>query len=680
MSTGHAKPDLVPAQFLLLRSARNPLTLLRPACYSLTMKHTVTFLPDNVTIDVDAGVSLFKASKSAGVYVLSSCGGKGNCGKCKVVVKSGTVDRGKSDAYLTNEEKQRGYVLACHSHITSDLVIEVPQESRMQAKHKIATGANTEVLIKLMREAGGCLDSRMMRVYMELKPPTLDDNLSDFERIRRALDERGFDAYHMHMNHTVLKKLAHILREANWKITVSLFGVSDVTEVLDIFPGDTTRNRYGAAVDIGTTTIVVYLVDMKNGHIVGTASSYNPQVKCGDDVITRIVYATEKNGLQELQDLAVGNVSSMLTELSNKNNITPNMIDYVVVAGNTTMNHLFYGINPQYLREEPYIPTAAFLPLIRGMNVGLAIDPQAVVYAMPNVASYVGGDITAGVLVSQMHKQEKVSLFIDVGTNGEIVLGNKEWLVTAACSAGPAFEGSGIKFGMRAMEGAIEEVEIDPKTFEVNYRVIGDAKPIGICGSGMIDALAEMYLSGVIDQKGKIRDEIKSKRIRRGESGLEYVLAWRVESSINKEIVLTEVDLDNLIRAKAAIYAGFATLLGHMGMAFSDVDKIFIAGGFGRYIDVERAVTIGLLPDLPVEKFQFLGNTSIIGAYYALLCDRLRHEAEDIARKMTYVELSVSRSFMDEYMSALFLPHTNLDAFPTVKKEMRRAKNWYAHE
>ncbi len=350
------------------------------------------------------------------------------------------------------------------------------------------------------------------------------------------------------------------------------------------------------------------------------------------------------------------------------------MIDYIVAAGNTTMTHLFYGIDPQFIREEPYIPVATFFPLIRGKSIGFRIDPQAMVYSMPNVASYVGGDITAGVLVSQIHKQEAVSLFIDIGTNGEIVLGNKDWLVTAACSAGPAFEGSGIKFGLRAMEGAIEEVEISPKTYEVNYRVIGDVKPIGICGSGMIDILAEMYLCGVIDQKGKIREEIGSKRIRRGENGLEYVLAWRVESAINKEIVITEADLDNLIRAKAAIYAGFATLLSHMSMGFGDVHKLYIAGGFGRYIDVERAITIGMLPDLPVDKFQFLGNTSIMGAYYGLLCDRLRHEAEEIAKRMTYVELSVSHSFMDEYMSALFLPHTNLNAFPTVKRELEERK------
>ncbi len=654
------------------RQATIPLTLLPSPCYHHPMKRTVTFLPDNITIQMDDNASLFRAAKAAGVYVLSSCGGKGNCGKCKVVVKQGSVDPGKSRSYLTKEEAERGYVLACHSRIQSDLTVEVPQESRMQAKHKIATGANTDELLRLMQQAGGCLESRIRRIYLEIAPPTLDDNISDLERVRRALDGAGLDATHLHMNFMVLKKLSHVLREGRWKVTVSVFREGEVLEVLDLYPGDARAKRFGAAVDIGTTTIVVYLVDMTSGRVVGSASSYNAQVKCGDDVITRIVYATEKNGLQELQDLAVGNIGSLLADLAEKNDVSPGMIDYIVVAGNTTMTHLFYGINPQYIREEPYIPTATFLPLIRGKSVGLSVDPQAIVHAVPGVASYVGGDITAGVLVSQIHKQEKVSLFIDIGTNGEIVLGNRDWLVTAACSAGPAFEGSGIKFGMRAMEGAIEEVEIDPRTFEVNYRVIGDAKPIGICGSGMIDTLAEMYLTGVIDQKGRIREDLGSKRVRRGENGLEYVLAWRVESAVNKEIVLTEVDLDNLIRAKGAIFAGFATLLSQMHMTFGDVDRIYIAGGFGRYIDVERAVTIGMLPDLPIEKFVFLGNTSIIGAYYALLCDRLRHEAEDIAKKMTYMELSVSRSFMDEYMSALFLPHTNIELFPTIKQEMAK--------
>ena len=365
------------------------------------MKRTITFIPDNITVSVDDNTNLFKAVKAAGLYVLSSCGGKGNCGKCKVVVKSGTVEPGKSRSYLTAEELERGYVLACHTKVTGDLLVEIPQESRMQAKHKIATGANTDEILRLMKQAGGCLESRIHRIYLELDPPTIDDNIADFERIRRGLDKAGFEAEHLHMNHMMLSKLSRVLREGGWKVTATVLLVSNVIEVLDLFPGNATRTRYGAAVDIGTTTIVVYLVDLTNGHIIGTASTYNSQVKCGDDVITRIVYATERNGLGELQDLVVGNINTLLADLAEKHAVSPGMIDYLVVAGNTTMTHLFYGIDPGHIREEPYIPAATFFPAIRGKSVGLGLSPQAIIYSMPNVASYVGGDITAGVLVSR---------------------------------------------------------------------------------------------------------------------------------------------------------------------------------------------------------------------------------------------------------------------------------------
>lgn len=324
------------------------------------MKHKVTFLPDKVTVTVDHDTNLFKAVKAAGVYVLSSCGGKGNCGKCKVVIREGTVERGKSRSFLSAEEAERGYALACVSRIKSDLIVEIPPESRMQAKHKIATGAKTEELLKHMHSAGGCLESRIRRIYLELNPPTIDDNIADYERLRRGLDSAGLDAAHLHMNYLVLNKLPRVLREADWKVTVSVFSVGPVLEVLDIYPGDASGRRYGAAVDIGTTTVVVYLVDMTNGHVIGTASTYNSQVKCGDDVISRIVYATERNGLKELQDLAVGNINTLLAELAEKNHVPPGMIDYIVVAGNTTMEHLFYGVNPESIREEPYIPAATF--------------------------------------------------------------------------------------------------------------------------------------------------------------------------------------------------------------------------------------------------------------------------------------------------------------------------------
>jgi len=294
---------------------------------------------------------------------------------------------------------------------------------------------------------------------------------------------------------------------------------------------------------------------------------------------------------------------------------------------------------------------------------------------MPCVASYVGGDITSGILASRLYKKHELSLFIDIGTNGEIVVGNSDWMVTAACSAGPAFEGGGVKYGMRAMDGAIEKVEIDPKTLEAKLAVIGYTPPIGICGSGMIDAIAEMFLTGIIDQKGKINLDAKTDRVRVGDTGPEYVLAWAADTGTDKDIALTEPDIDNIVRTKGAIYAGFSTLLKEVNFGFKDVEKVYIAGGFGNYLDVERAITIGLLPDLPVEKFEFLGNTSIMGAYMALLSKNLRKDVEDIAKKMTYMELSVSRSFMDEYVSALFLPHTNTDAFPTVERLRKAAKD-----
>jgi len=332
------------------------------------------------------------------------------------------------------------------------------------------------------------------------------------------------------------------------------------------------------------------------------------------------------------------------------------------------MTHLFLGLDPSGIREEPYIPTANAFPLSHAGELGIKTNPNIPVYAFPCVASYVGGDIVAGVLATRIHTKDELSIFIDIGTNGEIVLGSSEWLMSAACSAGPCFEGSGIKHGMRATEGAIENVRINGDTGEVEITVIGEnIRPVGICGSGMIDAVAGLFLAGILDQKGKLQKD-ESDRVREGEHGPEFVVSY----SERKDIVLTEPDIENLIRAKAAIYAGFSTLLNEVGFTFDDVQKVYIAGGFGKFLDVEKAIILGLLPELPKEKFQYMGNTSIIGAYLCILSRKLRAEAEDIAQKMTYVELSVSKSFMDEYVSGLFIPHTNMDAFPGVRELIRK--------
>ncbi len=633
----------------------------------------ITFYPGGRTVDARDGQSILRAAGSHGIHINATCGGKGNCGKCRIILREGNA-ASKESGFLTEKELSQGVRLACQSFPETDIVVEIPLSSQMRRGGKIAQGSRLDDLQKTISSVcGGEFKPVTRKIFLKLPPPDLDDNISDAERIKRELAKRGYEAQEIRFNLHILRKMAGALRARGWAVTLTLLSVGNVIEIMDVQPGDTVKPRHGAAVDIGTTSIVVYLVDISTGKILDIASTYNPQVRCGEDVISRMVYASEKNGLDELQRLAVGAVNDMLTAMTRRKGIDPEGIDTIIVSGNTTMTHLFYGIDPSHIREEPYIPTATFFPLMRARALGLEINDFGVIYAMPCVASYVGGDITSGILASKLYKRPGLTLFIDIGTNGEIVLGNSDWMVTAACSAGPAFEGGGVKFGMRAMEGAIEKVSIDPETFDVKIAVIGNCPPlgscapIGICGSGMIDAVAEMFLTGVIDLRGRINMDTKSDRARVGEDGPEFVLVRAGESGSGRDISLTEPDINNIVRTKGAIYAGFSTLLKEVGYAFSDVDKVYIAGGFGNYLDVERAITIGLLPDLPVSKFEFLGNTSIMGAYMALLSRAMRKDAEDIARKMTYLELSVSRSFMDEYVSSLFLPHTNAEQFPTVQ-------------
>jgi uncharacterized 2Fe-2S/4Fe-4S cluster protein (DUF4445 family) len=428
------------------------------------------------------------------------------------------------------------------------------------------------------------------------------------------------------------------------------------------------KNEYGVAVDIGTTTVVLYLINCIDGSLVDVGMTYNSQMRYGDDVITRIVHATEGGGILDLQHAVVDDINDMLVPLLEKNSISRGQVVAAVISGNTTMSQLFWGLDPASIREEPYIPTINIFPVWRAGTAKIRINPQAPVYTMPSVGSYVGGDIVAGVLASKMHRKPEIALFMDIGTNGEIAVGNNEWLITAACSMGPCFEGSGIRHGMRATEGAIESVRIDPVTLEPSFGVIGETRPLGICGSGMIDAISELFFSGIIDQKGKFASDLKTDRIRIEDEGPEFVL-YRGEI---KDIVLTEADIENVIRAKAAIYAGVSVLLKDVGLSLDIVERVYIAGGFGNYLNIDKAIMIGMLPDLPKEKFSFIGNTSIAGAYLSLLSQKMREEAEEIAGKMTYMELSVSRGFMDEYMSALFLPHTNMDLFPTVRQAYKK--------
>ncbi|MBI5212674.1 MAG: DUF4445 domain-containing protein [Nitrospirae bacterium] len=617
-------------------------------------------LTSDEVVRIKEGEDIYTALKRAGIYLMASCGGKGTCGKCRVRIVEGDAEV-KGYGKLTQTERESDIVLACQTVPQGDLLIEVMKESRLVVGDKIAI-ARTRDLAEYLKSYGVGINPTVKRLPLNLPAATITDNISDLERLKRALDEKGLKD--MRFSHEFVAELAESLRNSNWNVElVYVEGRGVPAEAIFLTPLEGCNRRYGIAVDIGTTTVVVYLANLITGEVVDIGSTYNSQMRHGDDVITRIVHATEGGGLHELQEAVVKDINTITDSLMERHDIKSCEVDAATIAGNTTMSHIFWGLNPGSIREEPYIPTLNFFPMWRGGTARLSINPQSPVYTVPCVASYVGGDIVAGVLATKMHRNPEIALFMDIGTNGEIVIGNNEWLMTAACSAGPCFEGSGIRCGMRATSGAIESVKIDPQTYEPVISVIGGGHPMGICGSGMIDAISEMFLMGVIDRKGKFVKD-RTDRIRQGEEGAEFV--FYKDEKHRKDIVLTEVDIENIVRAKAAVYAGVTTLLGEVGFAMDAVEKVYIAGGFGNCLDVEKAIMLGMLPDIPKERFVFMGNTSITGAYLCLLSEELRREAEDIASKMTYIELSVSRNFMDEYMSALFLPHTDMSQFPTV--------------
>lgn len=613
-------------------------------------------------LSISEGENIYKALKRQGVYLVASCGGKGTCGKCKVKVVEGghdVISYGK----ISHKDRDKGLVLACQTIPKQDILIEIPEESRLIVGDKIAVSKSKD-LADLLKSFDSVISPIVKGIHLTMSQPTIEDNISDLERLKRTLAEKGIQG--MRFSPGFVSSMSKSLRDATWDI---ILGYTDELMAISITEAGSQGDKYGIAVDIGTTTVVVYLISLADGHLVDVGLTYNSQMRHGDDVITRIVYATEGGGLSELRNAVVSDINDILSPLVERHQISRGDIESVVIAGNTTMSQIFWGLDPGPIREEPYIPAVNFFPQWKARSAKLNVNPQAPVFTVPCVASYVGGDITAGVLASKMHRNPEIALFMDIGTNGEIAIGNNEWLMTAACSAGPCFEGSGIRHGMRATEGAIEAIKINPETYEPEIRVIGDSKPVGICGSGMIDAISEMFLTGLIDQKGKLVRAIKTDRIREGEDGVEFVF-YR---DADKGVALTEVDIENIMRAKAAVYAGVSVLLKEVGFDLAAIERVYIAGGFGNYLNIERAIILGMLPDLPRDKFSFLGNTSISGAYLCLLSEDLRKEADEIASKMTYMELSVSRNFMDEYMSALFLPHTDMNQFPTVAGLMHRA-------
>ena len=634
--------------------------------------HLVTFSLDGaqpVAVHVPTGTLLTEAAQRAGVEITQPCGGQGRCGRCAVQVTGGDVRR-RSTLRLTAEDVAAGYTLACQSVVESDVSVTVPLQEKIERR------LTTDRVVAEVQVPAGYdpkTAQTIQRVVLTLTLPSMDDQTDDWSRLTTAFRQQaGIEQVSVSL--PLLRRIGPVLRDGEWNISaVYETAINDQPSVVRLL--DVRLDQpplFGLAIDIGTTTVSCWLVDLISGQVVAQSAEYNDQIKRGEDVISRIIYASKNGSGYEMQALVLDTMNFLINSVCEKAKVDPQNIFKATIAGNSTMIHLLLNIPAASIRLAPFVTTINHVPLLTATDLGLKINPEATVDCLPGVASYVGADITAGVLSSGMEDSEQLTLFMDVGTNGEIVLGNRDWLVTCACSAGPAFEGAGVVNGMRATRGAIEQVWINSETHEPTYRVIGNTKPRGICGSGLISLLSEMFITGVLDKGGNLNTHLETPRVRSGEHGLEYVVAWGAETWSGHDIVITHVDVDNLLRAKAAIYAGYSVLADRVGVPLESVERFLIGGSFGKYINVEKAVQIGLLPDMPWDQFAFLGNTSVKGTYLALLDRAQRDRISEIASRMTYIELSADNTFYEAFTSALFLPHTDLSKFPTVSQALEK--------
>ena len=626
----------------------------------------------------NAGDNLLEVARSANVAIDAPCSGNGACGKCRVQLKSGELES-KKTLHISDEEYQAGWRLSCCSKISADVNVLVPDiasayKSRMKvadlsSKEEIAIFENAKSDIQL---AGIELKNSLEVVDVLMDVPSLDDTMPDNERLTRAL-RKYLNINRVRIPYVVLKKLPDVLRENNFAVKCVIRATSDDMYVYDIFGKDEDVVIGGLAIDIGTTTVSAVLINMENGEILAKSSAGNGQIRFGADVINRIVESQKPGGQKKLQDAVIKEtINPMIHEMCKSAKFPKDHIYRMCVASNTTMNHLFAGINADPLRTEPYIPAFFKTNSLFASDVGVDINKDAHIIMAPNIGSYVGGDITAGTLVSQIWNRPEFSLFIDLGTNGELVFGNSDFMMSCACSAGPAFEGGDISCGMRATDGAIEACTIDKETMEPTYKIVGDqgTKPVGLCGSGIIDVISELYICGIINPKGKFIRE--GKRIKHDKYGMgSYILAFEEEAGSVKDVEITEVDIDNFIRAKGAIFSAIRTMLTSLDFDVSMIDEVYVAGGIGSGINMQNAVNIGMFPDIPIEKFHYIGNSSLTGAYLMLLSTPAEKKTYELASNMTYMELSTVPIYMDEFVGACFIPHTDTSMFPTVMEEVQ---------
>ncbi|MGE5307834.1 MAG: ASKHA domain-containing protein [Deltaproteobacteria bacterium] len=631
-------------------------------------KFKVTFLPDKKTVEVERHKTVLSAAISAGIYINSVCGGDGVCGKCKIILRKGILSS-PSTGMLSREETEKNVYLACLASFESDAVIEVPQESRIEFEvpKACAAGEGEQAEeIRLPRAVEGRREKLLPlceKMFLSLPKPDAHDNISDLDRIYREMDKTGkiTSPTTALVN---LRSLPRLLRDADWKVTVTIARRRTRSEIVSFEPGDTSENNLGIAFDIGTTTVSGQLIDLKTGKVLGTKAAYNRQAAYGPDIITRIIYSQKREGLKTLHDAVTDTLNLIIDGFVREYSLDLNTITCVFIAGNTTMMHLLLQVDPRHIRRDPYVPAFSSFPGIRAQEVGVFINPRGLLYIAPGISSYVGGDVTAGILACGMDTAKELCLLIDIGTNGEIVLGNSEFLIATSASAGPAFEGSGQSSGMRSAAGAIQKVRIGEGD-AIELDCIEGAAPKGICGSGYIDCVAQLLAKGIMDKNGRLVTG-SSPRVRQTSEGAEFVLCRKGDHGSARDIVINEADIENIKRAKAAIYSAVSILVRKMSFSMGDIKKIFVAGGFGTSLDIASAVAIGLLPDAEKGVFSFVGNTSLAGARQMLLAQELYRISGHVAGKTTYLELSGDHEYMDEYTAALFFPHTDMGRFPSL--------------
>ena len=638
--------------------------------------YKVTFKFENsedVIVFAALGENLLEVARKTNVAIDAPCNGNAACGKCKVRLLGGELDSKKTH-HISDEEYAGGWRLACCSKVCADVEVMVPDiASAYKSRMKVADLSSPDEikifddLKEQVLQAGIALKNDMKVITLQMNEPTLDDTMPDNERFTRALRaQTGVNV--IRISYTALNKLAFVLRKSQFEIQVVLRETAKDLFVYDVFEKEKNVIVGGMAVDIGTTTVSAIIIDMLTGEILAKGSAGNGQIRYGADVINRIIESEKPGGREKLQKAVIDEtINPLIDTMCRQAQLDHSQIYRLCIASNTTMNHLLLGVYADPVRMEPFVPSFFKTNSVYAYNIGVNVNQDAHIILAPNIGSYVGGDITAGTFVSMVWNKPEFSLFIDLGTNGEIVFGNSDFMFSCACSAGPAFEGGDISCGMRATDGAIEACTIDEETMEPTYSVVGDpgTKPVGICGSGIIDIIAELFRCKIISPKGKFIRE--GKRVRHDEHGMgSYVIAFQEEAGSVKDVEITEVDIDSFIRAKGAIFSAIRTMLSYCDFDVSMIEHVYVAGGIGSGINMQNAVRIGMFPDVPLELYEYIGNSSLVGAYAMLYSTESEQKVYEIAQNMTYIELSNINAYMDEFVGACFLPHTDASLFPSI--------------